>query len=138
MSAAGIPIYANKGKGGCIRLLDNFVINKSMLSEKEQDDILSSLQSLNALKVPDVEPVLKKMVTLFGKSNINWIDVDFSRWGSDFDECDRFRILKTAIINKNIVIFDYYSTYGKISKKCFLWFSICFAENKLRRIKAHV
>jgi len=69
LSAAGIPIYTNKGKGGGISLLDNFVLNKSMLSEKEQLEILSSLQSLKALNVQDVEPVLNKLAAVFGKSN---------------------------------------------------------------------
>jgi predicted DNA-binding transcriptional regulator YafY len=36
LSGAGIPVYTNKGKGGGISLLDNFVLNKSMLSNKEQ------------------------------------------------------------------------------------------------------
>ena len=43
LSAAGIPVYAEKGKGGGIRLLDNYVIKKSLLSEQEQVNLLASL-----------------------------------------------------------------------------------------------
>lgn len=113
LSAAGIPVYTNKGKGGGISLLDNFVIKKSMLSEKEQIDILASLQGMKALNVPDVEPVLKKLEALFNQNFANWIEVDFSRWGSSLDEKEKFNLLKTAIINKNRVEFDYYSSYGE-------------------------
>lgn len=112
LSAAGIPVYTSKGKGGGIRLLDQFVLGKSMLSDKEQVDILSSLQGLNALNVPDVEPVLSKLAAIFNKESTSWIDVDFSRWGSDASEQEKFNLLKTAILNRNVVAFDYYSSYG--------------------------
>ncbi|WP_110933953.1 helix-turn-helix transcriptional regulator [Paenibacillus bouchesdurhonensis] len=117
LSAAGIPVYTNKGKGGGIRLLDQFVLGKSMLSDKEQMDILSSLQGLNALNVPDVEPVLNKLAAIFNKNATSWIDVDFSRWGSDSTEQKKFNLLKTAILNRNVVNFDYYSSYGEKTER---------------------
>jgi predicted DNA-binding transcriptional regulator YafY len=117
LSIAGIPVYTNKGKGGGISILDNFVLNKSMLSDKEQIDILSSLQGLKALNVPDAELVLGKLAVVFDKNNSNWIDVDFSHWGSDNLEREKFRILKTAILNSNIVTFDYFSSYGEKTER---------------------
>ena len=35
ISAAGIPIYATQGKGGGVSLLENYVLGKSLFSEKE-------------------------------------------------------------------------------------------------------
>jgi len=128
LSAAGIPVYTNKGKGGGISLLDNFVLNKSMLSDKEQIDILSSLQGLNALNVPDVEPVLKKLSILFDKNNTNWIDVDFSHWGSDDKEREKFNQLKTAILSSNITNFEYMNSYNEISKRVVEPMQIFFKE----------
>ena len=119
LSGAGIPIYASKGKGGGISLLDNFVINKSMLSDKEQIDILASLQGMKALNVPDVESVLNKLATMFEKNYADWIDVDFSNWGSNPEDKEKFNLLKTAIINKYTVEFDYYSSYGEKTKRSF-------------------
>ena len=113
LSIGGIPIYTNKGKGGGISLIDNFVLNKSVLSEKEQNEILMSLQSLNAMKFLDVEPVLKRLSTIFNKESTNWIDVDFSRWGSADDEKEKFNIIKTAILSTKIISFDYFSSYGE-------------------------
>ena len=113
LNAAGIPIYTTKGNGGGISLLENFVINKSILSEKEQTDILSSLQSMKALNATEVEPVLHKLGILFNRKNTNWIEVDFSRWGSNSDEKEKFNDLKTAILDRKRVKFDYYSSYGE-------------------------
>lgn len=113
LSGAGIPIYTSKGKGGGISLIENFVLNKSVLSEKEQKEILMSLQSLNAMKFLDVEPVLNKLSTVFNKESESWIDVDFSQWGSNKTEKEKFNILKTAILNTSIINFEYFSSYGE-------------------------
>lgn len=147
LSAAGIPIYTTKGKGGGVGILDNFVLNKSILTEKEQMDILSSLQSLKVLAKQDVEPVLNKLAGIFGKGDANWIDVDFTRWSSNNDEKERFNIFKTAILNKRIVTFDYYSSKGekneriveplKLVFKGYAWYvyGYCRVKNDFRMFK---
>ncbi|MCY6959918.1 helix-turn-helix transcriptional regulator [Clostridium brassicae] len=117
LSGAGIPIYTSKGKGGGISIIENFVLNKSMLSEEEQNDILMSLQGLNATKYPDTEPVLKKLSLLFNKQGMNWIDVDFSHWGSKNSEREKFDILKRAILNRNLITFDYFSSYKEKTER---------------------
>jgi len=117
LSAAGIPIYTSKGKGGGIRLLDSYVMKKSMVTDKDQLEIISSLQGMNALNVPGVEPVLKKLGILFQRNESKWIDVDFSHWGSGEDEKEKFMKLKSAIIYKKRIQFDYYSTNGEYSER---------------------
>ena len=42
LSAAGIPIYMTRGKGGGISLLPNFILNKTVLTESEKTEILSA------------------------------------------------------------------------------------------------
>lgn len=113
LSEAGIPVYANRGTGGGIRLMDDFVLNKSLLSEAEQNDILASLQGLSAIQVPDVEPVLTKLGAVFGKNRTNWLDVDFSHWGGGIQEREKFLLLKDAILHQKVIAFDYYSTMGE-------------------------
>lgn len=117
LSAAGIPIYTSKGKGGGIRLLDSYVMKKSMVTDNDQLEIISSLQGMNALNVPGVEPVLKKLGVLFQRNESKWIDVDFSHWGSGEDEKEKFMKLKSAIIYKKRIQFDYYSTNGEYSER---------------------
>lgn len=114
LSLAGIPIYSLKGNGGGIGLLKNYTIDKSLLSEKEQKDIIFALQSINALKFPDVDSVLNKISALFKNvSNTNWIEVDFSYWGSNPKEKTKFTYLKEAILAKIVISFEYVSSYGE-------------------------
>lgn len=113
LSGSGIPIYTSKGKGGGISLIENFVLNKSVFSEKEQKEILMSLQSLNSMKFLDIEPVLNKLSTVFNKEGKSFVDVDFSKWGSNKAEREKFNLLKTAILNSSIISFEYFSSYGE-------------------------
>jgi predicted DNA-binding transcriptional regulator YafY len=106
---SGIPIYTTQGKGGGIRLLDNFVLDKSVLSQKEQEEIISALQGLSATNYPDVDQVLSKLNKLFGTDHNSWIEVDFSNWGSTQKE--KFNLMKQAVIKRQVVSFEYYNTY---------------------------
>ncbi len=115
LSAAGIPVYANRGSSGGFQLIDDFVLNKSLLTDEEQNEILASLQGLNAIHTPDVEPVLTKLAAVFGKKSSSWIDVDLSNWGGGIEEKDKFILLKDAILNKKIVCFEYFGSNGKKS-----------------------
>ena len=49
LSLAGIPVYATQGKGGGIFIQENFVLNKSLLSEEEQKQILMALQGIRCV-----------------------------------------------------------------------------------------
>ncbi|MGL4695960.1 helix-turn-helix transcriptional regulator [Enterococcus larvae] len=112
LSTAGIPVYTKRGTGGGISLLPNFVLNKSLLNEGEQTEILSALYGLSSIKTEDTDQVLQKLSTLFNKTVTNWMDVDFSGWSH---ENDFFNDFKTAIVKQRIVEFDYYNREGEKS-----------------------
>lgn len=82
MSSAGIPVYAAAGRDGGIKLYDDFIINKALLSESDIQDILIGLLSLSAARYPDHESTLEKLRALFKQTNTDWIEIDFSRWGA--------------------------------------------------------
>lgn len=113
LSAAGIPIYARKGKGGGVSLMDHFILDKSVFSEQEQQEILMSLQSLDAFKASDSKSVLAKVSIFFNKQPINWIDIDFSRWNSSDREPLHFSLIKKGILTQTTLTFDYFSSYGE-------------------------
>jgi predicted DNA-binding transcriptional regulator YafY len=124
LSLAGIPVYTEKGKNGGISLLPDYVLNKSLLSEKEQQEILSALHGLSSVKTDETKDVLGKLSTFFKKTAVPWMEVDFSDWGLRTSEA--FSAFKTAIIEKRVAEFDYYSTYGekthRIVEPIQLWF----------------
>ena len=145
ISSAGIPIYVTTGRNGGIRFLDDYVLDKSFFSDSEKLEILSSLQSLSAVQYPEVDTVLKKLGAIFQIGLTDWIDVDFSRWGSVAESENRlFRQLKQAILENCEIIFDYYNSTGDGSKrnvypykliykdKAWYLFAFCLSRNKNR------
>lgn len=118
LSLSNIPIYTNKGSGGGISILPEFTINKSLISEKEQGDIIAALHSLKAAKYSEVDTVITKLGAIFkSANNYNWVEVDFSHWGSDIQEKNKFENLKSAILLRKVVEFDYVSSYGEKTKR---------------------
>lgn len=116
LSSANIPVYCNKGKNGGIQLLEGFILNKSVLSEKEQNEILAGLEGLQKLNCGREKETLEKMSTLFQRDTTNWIEIDLSSW-SEEKEDSRFERLKQAILEKKRVEFVYYNTKGESRKR---------------------
>lgn len=111
----GIPLYTTQGKGGGIEILPDFVLDKSLLTNEEKEQILASLQGLeNTNKLYESE-LLKKLSGLFKIKNTNWIEVDFSSWQNSNNV---FEELKEAILNKRIITFDYFSSKEEETKRC--------------------
>ena len=102
ISAAGIPIYAIQGKGGGISLLQNYVLDKSILSDQEKEKILMALQGLIAIEDKKTDELLSKLGGLFQSKISNWIEVDFSDWVSNTHKQDTFNLIKEAIFNRRI------------------------------------
>lgn len=69
-------------------------------------------------------PVYTEISTIFNKSAVNWLEVDFSDWS--FANGSAFNDFKSAILEHRIAEFDYYSTYGEKTHRCIepiqLWF----------------
>jgi len=111
ISLAGIPVYTEKGKGGGISLLPEFILSRSVFSEQEQNEILSALQGVTLLQPADSTLALQKLSAIFNKTASNWLEVDFSGWG--YEDRDFWDGLKTAILQRRVAEFDYYSSYSE-------------------------
>lgn len=117
LSANGIPVYCSQGKGGGISILDNYLIDKAMLSDEEQKQVLLSLQSVNATGQIDVRDSLIKLRNVFKKNNTDWIEIDFSNWEQSDNEKEIFESIKYSIINCRVIECSYFNTKGEISKR---------------------
>ena len=112
ISAAGIPIYTTQGKGGGIFIMQDFVLDKSLLSPLEKEQILMALQGISATESSQSHALLTKLSGIFRLQSANWIEVDFSDWWKNAADPELFSKLKTAIFDRRRIKFSYFSGEG--------------------------
>ena len=117
LSAAGIPVFTQKGQGGGIRLMDQFVLDRALLSPAQQDEILFALQAILATGGGTEEDTLARLTALFRRDAGGWLEVDFTDWGSASAERENFALVKEAILGRRPLSFTYYSSAGERSRR---------------------
>ena len=140
LSANGIPIYTSQGKGGGISIIDNYSIDKTLLNDNEQKQIIMALESVKATGKEDVNDSLIKLAGLFNKKSSSWIEIDFSSWEKNDEEIEYFKIIKNSIINSTILKLNYINTNGeksireveplKLIFKRHNWYLYAYCRNK--------
>ena len=117
LSSAGIPVYAEPGRNGGIYLLQDFVLDRSILSENEKQEVLTALQSIFATGYIGGKDMLTKLSALFNVNTRNWLEVDFSRWGKCACDNVKFEKLKTAVIQCKEIKIIYINTNSEKSTR---------------------
>ncbi|MCI8280538.1 MAG: YafY family transcriptional regulator [Lachnospiraceae bacterium] len=117
ISSAGIPVYATQGKGGGIFIMQDFVLDKSLLSQREKEQILMALQGISITEHNQSDELLIKLSRLFQSKVTNWIEVDFSEWYKNTSKTDLFHQIKSAIFNRSTISFSYFAREGNHSNR---------------------
>lgn len=115
LSAAGIPVYAKKGKNGGICLTEQFVLNKMLLTKDEQQEILSGLVSLRETKAEAGENILQKLGEFFRTDPVDWLAIDLSDWSGS--RVQLYENIKNAILARRLLQFDYYGKNGQMCRR---------------------
>lgn len=141
LSIAGIPITSQKGFGGGLSLLHGFSLDKSYFTQEEQNNIVQALQILKSSNYPDADKALNKGAGLFSHNlQSEWLEIDFSYWGSPEKERNNITALERAIINKYVITFTYFNAELTVTHqtveplklvfKSHSWYLVAYSENK--------
>lgn len=142
ISGAGIPICMTQGRNGGISLLQNFTLNKQVLTESEKKDMLIAIQSLNSFNKESAKSIFSKLNSLFGENQRDYIKIDYSGWENTIEE--QFELSKEAILLNKRLSFNYISTKGEKTYRevepYVLWFKskawylkcFCLEKNEIR------
>ena len=114
LSAAGVPVYTTQGAGGGVSLLDGYVLDRAAFTDEEQRQLLMALQSLPG---QEGEQALTKLSALFRREREDWLQVDLTPWGSGAADNEKFQLLKGAVLGRQVLRFDYASSYGSTSPR---------------------
>lgn len=99
LSEIGIPIYTEVGRTGGVYLLDSYILNNVLLSEKEQDYLLLAIRGIREINPQMSDESFLKLQSLFRNNFDDWLEIDFSPWYGKKDNL-KFEFLKESILNK--------------------------------------
>jgi len=126
LSAAGIPVYMTRGRGGGIALSPGSSLGRAVLTEEEKADVLASLKALGGVAPGAADGALKKLGALFGGVEVDWIEVDFSSWSDSKCISEAFSRLKASILGRRVVSFTYAGGRGETARRTVEPLKLCF------------
>ena len=117
LSGSGVPVYSRQGWDGGISIMEDYTLNRTSLSESESQDIIFALQSMQATRYPAIDAILEKLSSLFKSAQSDWISIDFTPWGANPNEFNKFDMIKNAIMQSKIIEVDYINAKNQRSHR---------------------
>ena len=127
LCGAGIPICTKQGAHGGISILENYKIDRTLLSASEMQDILAGLRSLDSVHgTNQYEQLMEKLSA--GSSDFmagnQSVFIDLSSWYKD-SLSPKIAVIRSAIDRHCKLKFVYYSPHGEQERTvepCYLIF----------------
>ena len=146
INSAGIPIVTHQGNKGGLGIVDNYKLDRQVLSLKDMISMLSVLKGINrTFKDRQLNNAIEKIHALvpdskqdFVKSHIDQIVIDVMPWGTNEGQRGKMASLQQAIANNRLVKFSYRDSDGAKSArtvepmtlifKATAWYLFAFCE----------
>lgn len=112
---AGIPLVTEQGKNGGISIMENYKIDKTLLSMSDMQAILAGLRSLDSVSGTNRYAQLMEKLSA-GASNLlsgdSHILIDLSTWSKE-SISPKIELLHSAILSARTVSFSYFAPKGE-------------------------
>lgn len=114
ISAAGIPIVAERGSRGGISVMDGFKFDKTLLTSLEMQGIIAGLGGLDSVSGTNR---YRRLMDKLSQETVrtNDIVIDLSGWEKTA-VADKIEFIRTAIGGCEKISFTYYSPSGESSR----------------------
>jgi predicted DNA-binding transcriptional regulator YafY len=150
LSVSGIPVYMKKGYNGGISLMNDYKLDKAMLSDSDVESIMMSIGALGATNLDSFNTALEKFSAVFTKHQVtDWVEIDFTDWSTDNKRDTRIEDIKRAILDRRLIRISYFNSYGqkksrvlaplKLIFKSRAWYisAYCIEKKDIRIFKIH-
>lgn len=115
---AGIPIVTRQGSGGGISIMDNYRIDRTMLTNAEMQDILAGLRSLDSVNGTNRYGQLMEKLSA-GSSDFmtgnQTVLIDLSSWYKD-SLAPKIQLIRDAIDTRTELSFLYFAPKGESTR----------------------
>ena len=116
---AGIPIRTAQGTGGGISIMDGYRMDRTILTSKDMQMILTGLRSLDSVSGSRYYGQLMEKIQTGSSEFINGRDsmlIDLSSWYKG-SLAPKIEVIQSAIENRRIIRFKYYAPSGESNRR---------------------
>jgi predicted DNA-binding transcriptional regulator YafY len=125
INQSGIPIISYTGSDGGYEIMDQYRLDRQLLSLEELQSIILALKSMHpSLDEPDIGSLLDKVGTLMSKTEqgaaaaiSQQVVIDLNPWHGGDTEKEKLSILKKAARELHLVRFAYTNSEGTDSER---------------------
>lgn len=125
ISMAGIPVHSISGVGGGFEIMENYKMDKTTFSEADITTLLIGLSSIpNAMKNKEFTTTLTKIKNFMPINKLEsphlqteQIHIDFTHWMGERNLTPHLNIIKTALKESKILLFDYINHNSEKTKR---------------------
>ncbi|MFB9327907.1 helix-turn-helix transcriptional regulator [Paenibacillus aurantiacus] len=131
LSLSNIPIYAIHGMNGGYGIMDEYKVDKRLLSSSDLENILTALGGLEQILVSEeVEVTLRKIEAMVSPlSPKGPIQLSFYEWEGRSEVLQILRICQQSILKRRLVSFDYIDRNGSMTNRIVEPYQLHFSES---------
>jgi predicted DNA-binding transcriptional regulator YafY len=130
LSLSNIPIYSVNGVHGGYGIMDEYKVDKRLLSNSDLENILTALGGLEQILISEgVEMTIKKIEAMVSPlAPKGSIQLSFYDWEGRSEIRQTLKTCQEAILKKNLVSFDYIDKNGTATKRTVEPYQLHFSE----------
>lgn len=121
INQAGIPIATYQGVNGGIGILENYKIDRNVLTAEEVASIITALKGISTTmddrKLSDALEKMKGMAARGRQDDRDRVIVNFNPWGSSRKEKEKFNTIRGAAESSQLVSFEYINNRGECMER---------------------
>lgn len=131
LSLSNIPIYSINGVKGGYGIMDEYKVDKRLLSSSDLQNILAALGGLEQiLLTEEVERTIKKIEAMVSPLSLNrYIQLSFYEWEGRSEILETLKTCQTSILKKRLVSFDYTDKDGAVTNRMIEPYELHFSES---------
>jgi predicted DNA-binding transcriptional regulator YafY len=131
LSLSNIPIYSINGVNGGYRMMDEYKVDKRLLSSSDLENILTALGGLEQILISEeVEKTIKKIEAMVSPLSLkNSIHLSFYDWEGRSEILQVLKRCQESIVKRRLVSFDYIDKDGVKTKRMVEPYQLHFSES---------
>lgn len=132
LSLSNIPIYSIHGVNGGYGIMDEYKMDKRLLSSSDLENILTALGGLEQILISEeVEMTIKKIEAMVSPLSLNRsIHLSFYDWEGRAEIFQTVKTCQESIVKRRLVSFDYIDKNGTATNRIVEPYQLHFSETR--------